>query len=155
MKTFVPVTYDCNDNCISCPVPRRQHKDNPSLEDIKKEIDEALKNSKHIEINGGEPTLRKDLLKILTYIEKKNPLEIGLLTNARSFYYENLTKKISKIKNLKIITTLYGHNPQVHDAITRNPGSFNQKIAGIKNLAKYNTPIELRILLHKMKSPEN
>ena len=63
--------------------------------------------------------LRKDLLKILRHIETKNPKEIRLLTNAKSFYYEDYSKKISKIKNLKIITRLYGHNPKIHDAITR------------------------------------
>ena len=149
MKTSVPVIYDCNNNCISCSIPRKQSK-KPSLEEIKKDIDEILKNSDYIEINGGEPTLRKDLLKILRHIETKNPKEIRLLTNAKSFYYEDYSKKISKIKNLKIITRLYGHNPKIHDAITRTPKSFEQKIAGIKNLIKYKVPIELRILLHKM-----
>ena len=148
--TFVPVIYDCNDNCISCPVPRKKNKKNPEFEDIKKEIDYVLTYSKHIEINGGEPTLRKDLLKILGYIERKNPSEIGLLTNAQTFYYEKFAKEIAKIKNLKIITTLYGHNSTTHDAITRTPGSFKHKIAGIKHLLKNNLSIELRILLHRL-----
>lgn len=149
-RTFVPVIYDCNNNCISCPVPRRQNKKNPSFKDIKKEIDEILNFSEHIEFNGGEPTLRKDLFKILKYIEKKNFEEVFLLTNAQSFYYKEYAKKISRIKNLKIITTLYGHNSRLHDSITRTPGSFKYKMAGIKNLIKNKVLIELRILLHKM-----
>lgn len=149
-KTFVPVIYDCNNNCVSCPVPRRKNKENPSFQNIKKEIDEILSYSEHIELNGGEPTLRKDLLEILKYIEKRKSNEIGLLTNIRAFYYEEYAKRIARIKNLKIITTLYGHNSRIHDTITRTPDSFKYKINGLKNLIKYNVLIELRILLHKI-----
>ncbi|MBW2977571.1 radical SAM protein [Candidatus Woesearchaeota archaeon] len=149
-RTFSPIIYDCNDNCISCPVSRRKNRINPNFDDVKEEIDEILQHSSHIEFNGGEPTLRKDLLKVLKYTESKNPTEISLLTNVQAFCYRKYTEKIAKIKNLKIITTLYGHNSKIHDAITRTPMSFKHKITGIKNLIKYNIPIELRILLHKM-----
>jgi len=149
-RTFVPVMYSCNNNCISCPVPRRLGRENPSLEDIKRDIDEILEYSSHIEFNGGEPTIRKDLLQILRYAESKGASEIGLLTNSEYFLYKNYADEISKIKNLKIVTTLYGADPKTHDAITRTPGSFVNKIKGIKNLVECKIPIELRILLHKM-----
>jgi len=146
MATFVPVTFDCNDHCISCPVKRRGKRDNPSLDEIKQDIDKIAENSKHLEFNGGEPMLRDDIFDILDYA---TDLEISLLSNVQSFAYAGLAKKISKY-NLKIITTLYGHNSQLHDAITRTPGSFMQKIEGIRNLRAHNVPIELRILIHKM-----
>lgn len=149
-RTFIPIEYDCNDNCISCPVPIRRNMENPQFENIKKEIDKILQTSRHIEFNGGEPTLRKDLLKILKYAQKKNPDEIGLLTNSQFFFYEKYAWEIAKIKHLKIITTLYGPNEKIHDAITQTPNSFKHKIGGIKNLIKNNVCIELRILLHKM-----
>ncbi len=149
-KTFVPVIYDCNDNCISCPVPRRKNKENPTFKDILREVNDILKISKHIELNGGEPTLRKDLLRILEYISQKNPEEVGLLTNSQSFYYKDFAKKISKIPHLKIVTTLYGPNAKIHDSITRTPNSFRYKIRGIKNLIKNNVPLEIRILLHRL-----
>jgi MoaA/NifB/PqqE/SkfB family radical SAM enzyme len=149
-RTFVSVTWDCNDNCISCPVSRNPNIKKPKFKSIQKEIDKILRHSPHIELNGGEPISRKDILKILRYIEKKSPQEIGLLTNAQLFYYKEYAKKISKIKNLKIITTLYGHNSKIHNSITRTPKSFEYKIAGLKNLIECGANIELRILLHKM-----
>jgi len=146
-RTFVPVIYDCNDNCISCPVKRRGKKQNPSFEDIKEEIDSI--DSGHIELNGGEPTLRDDILDIITYAGSKN-VEVGLLTNAQAMSYAGFAAKIASFSNLKIITTLYGHSSTLHDAITRTPGSFKNKILGLRNLIKRKVPIELRILLHKM-----
>ena len=60
--TFVNLNYKCNNNCISCI--REEHNKitpDPKLEDIKKIIDLILSYSDHIEFNGGEPTLRKDI----------------------------------------------------------------------------------------------
>jgi MoaA/NifB/PqqE/SkfB family radical SAM enzyme len=147
---YIPVIYDCNDNCISCPVSRKGERKNPDYDNIIKDIDKILKYSDHISFNGGEPTLRNDIINILKYTEKKDAKEIFLLTNSKSFYYEKLAKEISLINNLKIITTLYGGSSKIHDSITRTPNSFKYKIQGLKNLIKYNVNIELRILIHKM-----
>ena len=149
MKTFVALNYSCNDNCISCPVKTLNLKD-PSYDNIIKEIEDISKISNHIEFNGGEPTIRKDFFKIINYVNNKNFEHVSLLTNSQLFFYNDFAKKISNIKNLKIITTLYGHNEQLHDSISQNPGSFNKKIKGIKNLIDNNVKLELRILLHKM-----
>jgi MoaA/NifB/PqqE/SkfB family radical SAM enzyme len=95
-RSFATVIYDCNDNCISCPVPRKENRINPELEEIKKQVDKILKSSDHVEINGGEPMLRKDLLRILKYIDKKNP-KYGSrkdFNNLRNFKTTN--KKISR-----------------------------------------------------------
>jgi len=148
--TNVPVIYDCNDNCISCPVPRRGNRINPSFEKITENIDQILSYSKHISFNGGEPTIRKDLFQILEYAQKKGASEIALLTNSEALYNEKLVKKLARIKGLKIVTTIYGGSSLIHNAITRTPNSFEYKIRGLKNLVNYHIPIELRILLHKM-----
>jgi pyruvate-formate lyase-activating enzyme len=149
-RDFIPLTFDCNDNCISCPVPRKGKRENPSLENIKKEIAEIVANYPMIVFNGGEPTLRKDLLEILKYTEKCGAKDIRLLTNAEAFYYPLFAKRVAKIRGLRIITTIYGNNSKIHDSITRNTGSFGHKITGLKNLIKNKARIDLRVLIHKM-----
>jgi len=149
VSEWVVLAYDCNDNCVSCPVPV-SNKQNPDFESIKKEINDVADYYDRIGFNGGEPTLRKDLLKILQYANKKGFKDINLLTNVQMFYYEEYAKQISKIKNLEISTTFYGPNSLVHDAITRTPGSFEHKMKGAKNLLKYKVPLRIRIVLHKM-----
>ena len=148
--TSIPIIFDCNDNCISCPVPRRGTRPNPGINEIKTDIDEIAKSSNHIEFTGGETTLNPDLIKILKHCGGKNFQEIGLLTNCKKFYYKNYVKPFSRIKNLKVITTLYGSSAKIQDTITRTPNSFTHKIGGIKNLLEIGVNIELRILLHKM-----
>lgn len=150
--TYVPIEYGCNENCISCPVPRQNNRPNPTWEEIKKSINEIKKYSEHIELNGGEPTLNKNIFKILKYCELKKFKEIALLSNIKFFYYKNNVEILSKIKNIKIITTIYGHNSKIQDAITRTPNSFKYKEVALKNLVEKNINIQLRILVHKMNS---
>ena len=115
LRTVVTVIYSCNDNCISCPAPRKGNRENPSLEKIKSEIDKVLKFSKHIEFNGGEPTLRKDMIKILNYTEKHSN-EISLLTNAQKFYYEKYAQKVMQlITELKLQDSIYFTGDLDHD----------------------------------------
>ncbi len=124
-----------------------------TFDKINKEIDKILKNSNHIEFNGGEPTLNKNLFKILDYTNsiKKN-IEIGLISNARLFSYKNFLEQLLKLKlnNFKVITTIYGHNTPLHDSITRTPHSFVQQINGIRNLIRKGIKIELRIVINKI-----
>jgi sulfatase maturation enzyme AslB (radical SAM superfamily) len=117
------------------------------LESVKREIDSIRSVSLHL--NGGEPTLRDDIIKILRHAQARGFGEISLLTNAESFAYRGLAVQASRISNLKIITTIYGTG-EAHDEISRTPGAYSRKMAGILNLQSLNVPIELRILVHKM-----
>ncbi|MCP4133204.1 MAG: radical SAM protein [bacterium] len=164
-KAFVPLHFECNNNCISCIMPgrasersefvRETMKDHISFEYAKKGVDKILQYSDHIEFNGGEPTINKDLFKILDYTNRiKENVEIGLLTNARVFSSEKYTRKLVSLglKNFKIITSLYGPNAEIHDAVTRTPRSFEQQVAGIHNLIRAKVRIYLRIIINKINS---
>ncbi|MBR9676978.1 radical SAM protein [Candidatus Woesearchaeota archaeon] len=151
--SFIPIIFKCNDNCISCIVEKNKRNKlrTPTLKNIKEDIDRIAKYSTHLEINGGEPTLREDILKIISYAHSKPTIKhLSLLTNTRMLSYSSLVKKLANFHKLKIVTTLYGHDSKTHNSITRNPESFNQKLKGIKNIIKENIELELRILVHKM-----
>lgn len=152
-KSFVNLNYNCNNNCSSCIMESMNSKLEKSIEKIKKEIDEITENLNHIELNGGEPTLNKNIFNILRYIKEKNKdIEIALITNARMFSIPSFAKKLKdlNLKRFKIDTTIYGPNSNLHDAITRTPNSFNQQIRGIKNLISHGIKIELRVVINKI-----
>lgn len=162
-KTFVNVCYECNSNCISCIMTLRESdseivdaykkKRFKTLDQIKSEIDTIVSFSDHIDFNGGEPTLNRDLLEILKYADsRKENLEIGLLTNSRMFSNMNYAQRFREIRSgrFKIVTSLYGHTPELHDSITRTPGSFIQQLHGLRNLIEIGVKIDLRIVLNKL-----
>jgi hypothetical protein len=54
----------------------------------------------------------------------------------QDFFYEKFLIYYSNIKNLKIITELYGSTKKLHDYITNTKNSFQETFKGIKNLIK-------------------
>lgn len=141
-------TFRCNNNCIMCPSIRNM------VELKEKEIIKKVKNSpdeKEITITGGEPTIRKDLLKVLFSIKKINPeLAIKLITNARLFSYKEYTRQYLPLNNIEIITEIHG-SEAIHDKITRAKNSFRQTIEGIKNINHIlGIKPEVRIVISKI-----
>lgn len=143
----------CNNCCIMCTnvmPPSKSYKE-PTTKQIISQLNKLDKKINSILLTGGEPTLRKDLSYILGYINKNFPeTRIKLITNARLFYYSYFVKKFRRIRDLYIITELYGPNAKLHDYITQSKGSFNQTFKGIKNLLDNNFKIELRVVISKL-----
>jgi MoaA/NifB/PqqE/SkfB family radical SAM enzyme len=149
----VGVGPKCNNACIMCTsiVPSPSKIKELSYEDIVSKIDDVAENSDCIYITGGEPTIRKDIFKILSYAIKNHPKkEIKLISNGRMFSNEKFFKYFSKFKKINIITELYGSSPKVHDYITQVKGSFEQSLKGIQKIHDAGFDIELRMVVNKL-----
>lgn len=92
-----------------------------------------------IYLTGGEPTLHPQFLKILGYLVKNFPEQkLKLLTNGRTFFYEDFAVKVlKKAPELEIELSLHGPGPGTHDRITGAEGSFAQSAQGLKNLLNH------------------
>lgn len=148
----IRVFNKCNNNCIMCSNNTRM------LSNVKRQSDNTLlkevfsiKNLKQISLTGGEPTLNKNLINILRFINTKSPeMQIALLSNGRMFSYQDYVKKFLGIKNLTLIIPICGSNSVIHDSITRTKGSFNETRQGIKNLLARSLNLELRVVIHRL-----
>ena len=131
----IDLTYRCNNNCRHCWLSIRadskEFRDELSYAEIKKTADEAQKmGCRRWLMSGGEPMLRQDFVEIFDY----------LTTNCNSYSINTngtlITPKIAKIlqrKGTKMVS-LYGATAEVHDGITRNPGSFEATLRGFRYL---------------------
>jgi radical SAM protein with 4Fe4S-binding SPASM domain len=135
LEGSIDLTYRCNNNCRHCwlriPPEAGEIKDELSFEEIKKIVDEARAfGCRRWSISGGEPMLRPDFSEIFDYI-----------TTHFSHYSINtngtlITPKIARLmkrKGTKMVC-LYGATAEVHDYITRNPGSFEAMMRGFRYL---------------------
>ncbi len=99
----------CNYDCMYCPTSRHNNTDQlPSLEQLQLYWEQIFSKSKHLSkkyklsISGGEPTINKNLLPFLDWLDKnyKNFIEhINLITNgsASKNHYLKLCKLIDSI----------------------------------------------------------
>lgn len=140
IKTLLITTgYSCNNKCLMCSVDERRCAfPDRYMDDIESDLkDGRLRDFTELEFTGGEPTARKDIIDLVARAKKLGYERISLSTNGRLFNYEDFCQKIIAAGLNKATVSLHGHNEKIHNAITRTPDSFQETIAGIKNLQKF------------------
>lgn len=152
------VTERCNSNCLMCSQPPKDKNDIPYLYEVNRKLISLIpKDCIELGISGGEPTIMGEyFFKIIEQLKEELPnTELHLLTNGRTFAWNQFAEKLGKInhKGLMIGIPLYSDFYQVHDYIVQAPNAFTQTILGLHNLARYNQRLELRIVLHKQSIP--
>ena len=129
------LTYRCNNNCCHCwlriapGAPEQQEE--LSTEEIKSIVDQARRmGCRTWHISGGEPMLRNDFAEIFDYITSRS-VSYSLNTNGTLITPE--IAQLLKRKGSKMVA-LYGATAEVHDHVTRNPGSFQATMKGFELL---------------------
>lgn len=146
--------YSCNNNCVMCFFTDKLGTFDMSTEEAKKNILLAKKeNVGNLLITGGEPTMRKDFLNLLSYAIELGVPDIEVQTNGRMFYYREFTQRVAEIERgdirLRFLIPVYGDNEKLHDSITRSSGSFSQTVKGIKNLLGYGQTVFTKTVILK------
>ncbi|GEA31254.1 His-Xaa-Ser system radical SAM maturase HxsC [Clostridium diolis] len=155
-EQIILTTNQCNNNCIMCPDADgiRKTRHNADIDALIAAIKLMDSSTKFICITGGEPTLLKqDLFDILdTCTNSFNNAEFIMLTNGRTFHYENYTREFIKHSpnNMIIGIPLHSHRKEIHDDITRANGSYVQTVSGMKNLLKHKQLVEIRVVINKL-----
>ena len=101
----------------------------------------------HLTLSGGEIYSRPDFEEIAT--EAKNMgFALNIFTNATMLTKE----KVSFIKNLGVLEvgiSILSIHDEVHDAITKKPGSLQKTLEGLKLLTDQDVRVKVRCLIMK------
>ncbi len=130
------ITDFCNLRCKHCYQERFDEEKELSFEKMKFIIDkisDSLTDRKiSVNITGGEPFLRKDILEIISYInQKENSKEINIITNG-TILTEDLVKDLNKIKKFKYLKVSIESYDQEKNDFIRGKGNFKKVIENIK-----------------------
>ena len=140
----------CNNNCIHCICRKDYQSPEIELSDIIGKIESLDKDTKDIYICGGEPTIKKDLFRILEEIGKRMSCKIHLLTNGRMFHYIDYARAFAHLGlDCEAAVPFHSCDPVIFDEITQVKGSFEQTAEGIRNLLSLGIPVEIRIVVTK------
>lgn len=139
----------CNINCRHCFLGEKQQVDNKlspqEMRQLAIEIRKiGSKNGVKVDITGGEPLLRKDMIEIFEALNISG-IEPNFITNGLLFTEEI----ISYLAKNKISTTvsLDGFNKESHEFI-RGIGTYDKTVKNIKWCVDKGVPVTLSITIH-------
>jgi radical SAM protein with 4Fe4S-binding SPASM domain len=126
------LTYRCNEQCVHCYLDHEDHGEMTTGE-IKRLLKEMADAGVFIlTLSGGEIFMRKDFFEILE-CARALTFCIKLKTNA-VLIREAQAARLRDLAVESIQVSIYSHRPEVHDAITKVPGSLQRSISAIRFL---------------------
>jgi polysaccharide pyruvyl transferase WcaK-like protein/MoaA/NifB/PqqE/SkfB family radical SAM enzyme len=148
-----PVIDICNSQCQMCRIWENKKSACISPEELRKGLRNPLYSEvSAVGINGGEPTLRKDLWKLATVLFEELPRlrTISLITNA--YNSDEVIARISEVGavvercggTLDVMVSLDGVG-DVHDRVRGKPGNFERAVKVIDYLQSSPSMSNLRI----------
>ncbi|HEV2618150.1 MAG TPA: radical SAM protein [Candidatus Acidoferrales bacterium] len=132
LSVQLDLTYRCNERCVHCYLDHEDHGELTTAE-IKDSLDQMAEAGVFfLTVSGGEVLMRKDFFEILEYAAKK-AFCIKLKTNALLIGPKE-AERIREIGVMSVQVSIYSHRPEVHDAITKVPGSLLRSIRALRLL---------------------
>jgi radical SAM protein with 4Fe4S-binding SPASM domain len=145
LSVQLDLTYRCNERCVHCYLDHHDHGEMSTAE-IKNLLDQmADAGVFYLTISGGEILMRRDFFEILEYARLRT-FCIKLKTNGILIR----KKEADRIKALGVESvqiSIYSHVPEVHDAITKLPGSLEQSIEAIRRLRAHGIQVTMANVL--------
>ena len=141
------LTYRCNERCVHCYLDHDDHGEMTTAE-IRDLLDQlADAGVFFLILSGGEIFLRKDLFEIVEYA-RKLLFSVKLKTNAVMIRRAK-AERIAALGVESVQISVYSHWAEVHDAITKLPGSFRRTIDGARLLRANGVKVSFANVLMK------
>jgi radical SAM protein with 4Fe4S-binding SPASM domain len=128
----IDLTYRCNERCVHCYLDHDDHGEMNTAE-IKDLLDQmADAGVFYLNLSGGEILMRRDFFEILEHARLRT-FCVKLKTNG-VLIRKKEAQRLRALGVESIQISVYSHRAEVHDAITKMPGSFRQSIEAARLL---------------------
>ena len=149
---YIQVIRKCNQNCRFCSNPS-----NDNIMPLNKAKKFLLKYAEDkaagVVFTGGEPTLYPHLAKAIKYAAelKLNP---RITTNGQMCSDFNFVKTLADSGLKHIHFSIYSHKKNIHEYLTRTPGSHAKLLKAIENANKAGIRSDINTVINKLNSKE-
>jgi AdoMet-dependent heme synthase len=132
LSAHFDVTYRCNERCTHCYLDHDDHGE-MTLAEIKDLLDQlADAGVLFLTFSGGEVLMRMDFFEIVKYARR---LQFCVKIKTNGFMIRE--KEADRLRDLgvqEVRISIYSHRAEIHDAITKLPGSLKRSVAAIRLL---------------------
>jgi MoaA/NifB/PqqE/SkfB family radical SAM enzyme len=161
-KEFVvEPSYKCNNSCMFCfnayhsDKTKLDYRTDKSTEDVRELLRKLKKNGfDKVNFMGGEPTIREDLLELVSYSRELGFPQIWLTSNGRMLGYREYADKLIRAGVTGVQFSLHSHVSETHDSLTRVQGSFDQSVKGVRNVARHGIEMCNKCVVNKKNMSE-
>jgi AdoMet-dependent heme synthase len=132
ISVHLDVTYRCNERCVHCYLDHDDHGE-MTTEEIKgvlRQLSEA--GVFFLVLSGGEVMMCRDFFEILEYA-RSLLFNVKVKTNGVMIKAKE-ARRLRELGVEQVQISVYSHRPEVHDGITKLPGSLKKTIAAIRFL---------------------
>jgi len=138
---FLDVTNRCNMNCPICiaNIGSMGFDFNPPLAYFDKVFRRlgTLDPVPMVELFGGEPTVRDDLVEIIS-LARSHGVKCRIVTNGLRLADEAFCRRLCEAK-VHFRVAFDGTHPEIYRRLRKNPAAYDKKIKALENLKKHST----------------
>jgi AdoMet-dependent heme synthase len=132
LSVHFDITYRCNERCVHCYL---DHDDlgemtTAEIEDVLDQLADA--GVFFLALSGGEVLMRRDFFDIVEHARRRL-LNVKIKTNG-VMIREPEARRLRQLGVEQVQISVYSHRPEVHDGITKLPGSLRRTIEAIRFL---------------------
>ena len=132
LSVHFDLTWRCNERCIHCYLDHDDHGEVTTAE-VKGILDQlASAGTFFLILSGGEPLLRKDFFQIVEHA-RRLMFSVKLKTNG-ILIGEREAARLRELAVEVVQISVYSHRAEVHDAITKVPGSLERTLNAVRFL---------------------
>lgn len=139
------IAYDCVQHCLFCSehdrLRRFRGKSVFAVEAVRELLKKRAEGFTHVTFTGGEPTLVEDFPTILK-CAKKMGFTTYMTSNGQILSFNGMAERIFPSLD-ELCLSIHGPQESIHDALVRNPGSFQRIFAVIDYLKSWRRPLYL------------
>src|SRR6266487_5178042 len=132
LSAHLDVTYRCNERCEHCYLDHDDHGEMTTAEMCNALDQLAEAGVFFLILSGGEVLMRRDFFQILEHA-RALLFSVKIKTNAFMIRGPE-ADRMRELGVQSVQVSIYSHRPEVHDAVTKLPGSLKRSIAGIRFL---------------------
>jgi AdoMet-dependent heme synthase len=141
LSVHFDLTYRCNERCVHCYLDHDDHGELTTAECLAVMKELASAGTLFLTFSGGEIFLRPDLYEILAEARRLH-FDVSLKTNAL-LVTEERAARMREFGVRRVQISVYSDVPEVHDAITKVPGSLQRTLAAIPLLLEQGLQVKL------------
>jgi AdoMet-dependent heme synthase len=153
LSVHLDLTYRCNERCIHCYLDHDDHGEMTTAE-IESVLDQlADAGVFFLTFSGGEVLLRRDFFHLAAYA-RRLLFNLKIKTNG-VMIGDDEARRLRELGVEQVQLSVYSHRPEIHDAITKLPGSLKRTIDAVRHLRAHGLKVTIANVLMTANSFDN